>query len=618
MRQSLAFLALFCACADDAGIADGGVPCLTESCSNPEPDQYACQMVEDKSGHAPVPDILADLADPVASLILRRPGPCPETYADLVQKFRLEDRSGCRGGDRAGMTGFVVSERSQLLGRSDQDRVVVSRHCGSREAFEVFFALPPIDSHNPELPEHPAHVIAFDDAMDVFNFYTLDLAGEVPVWSYHGSSLDMIDGSPDTGRECAGCHSDGGLVMREIHAPWVHWESGATLTPGAQGIIDRFADLGSRGSGPELAALVRSGNRRLGESRLARFVDELNVDLHGGSLRPLLAPLFCSTSMNLASAAAADVYGFGSAVDRFPTGFFVDPAFGLDTEVPIDPFVYQMGLLETGSRIEGVAGAADTFFGFTFVTRAQFDVDFVATLVERGFIDEEFVLDVLSIDFTRPVYSPERCALLEFVPDFADLDETETPPAPPTTGDLPTPCCAPHDGGGCDEPLVETCVCDADAYCCDSRWDQACVNLAIETCEACEGIAVEPGLRARPAPHAAIPSPTTVRNAMYARLDASNPAPDSAAAQLRDALAERDQVDAHIARAERFVQACRDRAVHRDEAALVLDVLGVATRRKNDARERGGLLDTAEAVTMDDLRPDPEARLDPVTCELRP
>jgi hypothetical protein len=159
-------------------------------------------------------------------------------------------------------------------------------------------------------------------------------------------------------------------------------------------------------------------------------------------------------------------------------------------------------------------------------------------------------------------------------------------------------------------------VCDADSFCCQDVWDQACVNLGIEACGACEGIAVVPGLAARPSPRAAPPSAAAIRNAMYALLDARKPKAGSPAAQLRDRLADHDDADAHRERVERFLLACQDRATVRDPAALVRDVLEVATRRKNDARAGTGLLDAMAVVTVDALRPGEDAHLDPATCEL--
>jgi hypothetical protein len=46
-----------------------------------------------------------------------------------------------------------------------------------------------------------------------------------------------------------------------------------------------------------------------------------------------------------------------------------------------------------------------------------------------------------------------------------------------------TGCCEVHDGIGCDEAAVQTCVCDEAAECCTFGWDSACVERAL-ACDA--------------------------------------------------------------------------------------------------------------------------------------
>lgn len=52
---------------------------------------------------------------------------------------------------------------------------------------------------------------------------------------------------------------------------------------------------------------------------------------------------------------------------------------------------------------------------------------------------------------------------------------------------MPGDCCDPHGGKGCGEPSVSSCVCGLDPYCCNTSWDQICVNEATGLCGAsCE------------------------------------------------------------------------------------------------------------------------------------
>jgi hypothetical protein len=50
----------------------------------------------------------------------------------------------------------------------------------------------------------------------------------------------------------------------------------------------------------------------------------------------------------------------------------------------------------------------------------------------------------------------------------------------PSGGD----CCAPHGAPGCDDLAVSDCVCALDGFCCDTEWDDICVNEAQYACMA--------------------------------------------------------------------------------------------------------------------------------------
>lgn len=48
-------------------------------------------------------------------------------------------------------------------------------------------------------------------------------------------------------------------------------------------------------------------------------------------------------------------------------------------------------------------------------------------------------------------------------------------------------CCYGHSGRGCEVPVVESCVCESDPYCCNIQWDEICANSS-ESCGAqCDG-----------------------------------------------------------------------------------------------------------------------------------
>jgi hypothetical protein len=57
-------------------------------------------------------------------------------------------------------------------------------------------------------------------------------------------------------------------------------------------------------------------------------------------------------------------------------------------------------------------------FALAFPKRSAADFDYVFKLMDAGVVDEELVIDVLSVDFTRALFSEDRCGLLEFAPSL--------------------------------------------------------------------------------------------------------------------------------------------------------------------------------------------------------
>lgn len=45
-------------------------------------------------------------------------------------------------------------------------------------------------------------------------------------------------------------------------------------------------------------------------------------------------------------------------------------------------------------------------------------------------------------------------------------------------------CCVSHAGTGCEDPMIQSCVCAFDSYCCNFSWDTTCANEAVDFCEA--------------------------------------------------------------------------------------------------------------------------------------
>ena len=46
-------------------------------------------------------------------------------------------------------------------------------------------------------------------------------------------------------------------------------------------------------------------------------------------------------------------------------------------------------------------------------------------------------------------------------------------------------CCTPHEDPGCDDAACEATVCAADAFCCETAWDEICADAAAVSCAVC-------------------------------------------------------------------------------------------------------------------------------------
>lgn len=44
-------------------------------------------------------------------------------------------------------------------------------------------------------------------------------------------------------------------------------------------------------------------------------------------------------------------------------------------------------------------------------------------------------------------------------------------------------CCAIQEGPGCEDEAVETCTCELDSYCCETAWDELCIEQAVADCD---------------------------------------------------------------------------------------------------------------------------------------
>jgi hypothetical protein len=255
--------------------------------------------------------------------------------------------------------------------------------------------------------ETSIEMIGKDSTTGVYNFYEVIKGNQ---WVFYGTSADFVGNGYDCSKSgfckslnskkasspsrksCASCHISGALVMKELDSPWLHWTAGHQK--GSETVAKKFAaQLGNQDQGENLETqVVRAGFSQYSDRR----VDILAAQ----GLQELVRPLFCTMDINLNSGLG----GGNLAVDA-------ELSFG---SFNADQNIYNTLKGEVKQHIVGAPSSVDdTADGFTFPTRGQSDTAYSAALQRAKLVDAELVSDILSVDFTRPIFSPGRCGLVD-------------------------------------------------------------------------------------------------------------------------------------------------------------------------------------------------------------
>lgn len=363
---------------------------------------------------------LAQRTDPLAELVLKTGDSCPKTFSEVMEKLRETDTEKCSVDNRkAGINSMVVSETAQLFDEPTDYRVVTTRKCGDRAQEDFFFSLFGVGPASKDedgnvtgrLPA-AAEVMVFDTTTNEYVYYEVSPNG----WEFFGTSTDILNG--EAGR-CAQCHTGGGPIMKELDTPWLHWE-GHQDTAGARELVDAFDDLGSKSSGSRMESITKSGLRKWNKTR----VELLKAT---GDTSRLLEPLFCTVEVNLDNGTDFKNRDLG----RVNFDLMLDPQFGKTfggIDVKNDDYVALMDEFEQFIDVNGQPATdkdgkeiRDTIFAFVYPERSFADNDYVQKLKDAGVVDDEFIKDVLAVDFTNPIWSDARCDLLEFAPEVEEF-----------------------------------------------------------------------------------------------------------------------------------------------------------------------------------------------------
>lgn len=408
----------------ESGSCNGGK--CDEADSEGEGEALRCAdptVLLDLSGkELKVEDMLAN-GDAVAQLVLNQDGACALSVADMAKVLA----SSCTDHRSA-----LVSERAQRLGTFTDYRSVTMLDCDQGSVFLHYPILARelgAGSLSEHLEEVQPAIIAEDKVSGVFNYYQ---ATEADI-RFFGNSLDMLEGTDlealepiegqeedfkisfDVDRSCASCHPAGGLLMKELDAPWVHWEPDFTSPKSSELISSAAEIMGDRTNAIDLEGEVIDGNDTINDSRIEHVMAGLGSEFDVGDL---LRPLFCTDEFNIGSNFSESVSSF-----RFDD-VVVDRDFRTGLRISSSNDTYQDLLTERGSHLLtellGAPRFKETVGGFTFMHRARIDEDYIQKLINRGIIDQELVDDIRLIDFTRSLYSDERCELISFAESVSE------------------------------------------------------------------------------------------------------------------------------------------------------------------------------------------------------
>jgi hypothetical protein len=390
--------------------------CSSDETSVGEDDitKSSCNIFNNQTGKPITPAELKKLNDPVAKKILEGTD-CPTSYTAILKKMKTTDNKGCKdseGGDQKdGLGSFLISEtaahESETEAANGGFRTVIGKTCDKRKNEDLNFSA---FANAGQVGDTNVEMIGKDATTGVFNYYEI-LDGNQ--WVFYGTSADFIENGYDckpsgfcvsnnsakasspSGKSCASCHVSGGLIMKELDSPWLHWTAG--FPKGSDKVMAKHKEkLGNQMQGENLEInVVRPSFDPYNEKRIDILAAKGAAEL--------MRPIFCTMDVNLNS----DLVGTNLVTDgELAGGFFGN----------VDQASYDALKKDVGQKINGLpAKVDDTAFPFTYPTRGQIDTSYSAKLQEAKLVDAEFIKDILAVDFTRPIFSGQRCGLVDAI-----------------------------------------------------------------------------------------------------------------------------------------------------------------------------------------------------------
>jgi hypothetical protein len=376
-----------------------------------------------------------ELGDPFATLVLLQ-GRFPRTGEDTVTAIK----EATEGGDPLrNQMSFVLGEGSQIA--FDDDTASVDR------GLRFLVTLGATANGPPEGPDillsvfHPEQtgieLMAWDRRMGGFNYYRS--MGDPPAWVFAGNARHALS-DPTQGKGPFESHKSGALLMKELKRPWVHWDS-----PDVHIFATAFADEDDRRDHPWFTDKEPGGAYALefevakpAMTRWAKARFDALVTNGGTIDHParIMEQLLDTPTVNLVSSMRESRSAASSSAPvPLPPTFFVD-ADGLaevGLEAPpafaVAGNVYATSLETFESQLadgQGFVRKGDTHFAFVIPERAFEDQVVLGEAMRMGLVSRRLAACLLMTDFSNPIFSDRRAALLTHVPARAAVANGES------------------------------------------------------------------------------------------------------------------------------------------------------------------------------------------------
>ncbi|MEY9387533.1 hypothetical protein ABIF93_005790 [Bradyrhizobium japonicum] len=363
-------------------------------------------------------EVRADLNDPFARIVFHE-GHRPQTLREILDLLNAADGADAVPEQRL----YRVADGGQIAWSQETEkldrhlRIVITRHrAGEAELF--ISTTGPFSSSSAFL-----QVFAWDDVARAFNFYERRHG----IWSWAGSSWQALE-RPTRGLGPFDSHVNGGPVMKELKAPWMHWHSQSSqirhdiLSPDDPLRTDPLYNGNDLKMGEDLELIVRAGTARWTEARFRRHLLPGRLERAEEFLRHLLT----TTTINITSSQQESGTLDASDPLRLPTTFFIASDLLLD-ELAIPASIskpktqasfYLDALKRHGVKLKDGSFQLDSDVHFAFAVPEQAFEDrlVVRALLSNNVLSRKQAACLLMVDFPNPIYSQRREMLLRYVP----------------------------------------------------------------------------------------------------------------------------------------------------------------------------------------------------------